>query len=899
MRITTCTLPGLLLVVLSHSVWGAEARPDPGAINEYAQYAQERLADRATRDALEFNLTSDTGTLVEGEPVSISLSLRYPIDLIDELLQVSMKFGLENIELYVLPTVQNPNLPVVAFDPKPLGNDGVDWRTQTQFRVSGEQQVDLVLALQVRVGELVVPDPNGKAGSLVLFGEARSFTVEAQVAPRWYDPIWAWVRANQVLAIFMVAVGFIFVLTSSRGWIRAFIEPAHGTDEGADGNEPRLKGATGSTRQATQTEHYSVAEIGVSDAALVDPDDDLIGTNRLAKGLSLFLSHNKTLPPMTLAISGPWGSGKSSIMGMLKTYMSRARYRPVWFNVWHHQDEEHFFGALLENIRKDGIPPLWHFSGILFRARLMWNRLKQRPLLFTLLGLLALLVVFPDQLLALVSLDELKTESQAVAGLIAGVALLDQFTAFGFSSKDLFKGLASSFKTINFEADAGLRYRVRRCLQDIHCALGDRPMLIFIDDLDRCPPHHVLKVLEIVNFLSSPPLKFLIVFGISLDKVIPVISPSFTQQVEEEFPIDPGQGQELRNHITRTERLKLARHYMRKMINIEVSVPVASVQELIELARQNPNQPPRLDTSQDEANRRAKMLDQKVFPVSVAVLLAGFLFMGPFGGLERVQTLDLFSGVGTEQNADSVAGARTEADPGTANRSGEVTQGTENLPAVTGNNDTHAGTIVEPYRLTIDSLMPFVIAALVVLGVLGAFLRRETRLAQIGDSDTFLSALDIWAPVLNALDPTPRHYIRMVNQLRLLSMRMRLERNESEEPAAHSDSDGEQSDEPGSQTLSSEDRKMVYTTILSALHELGVDATRFMELVPLLATKPEGLGPVVAKLKPPHLTPVELERARAALMTSIALHVKKFPDVWPSENDIDEFQGFMRGVQLS
>ncbi len=68
-------------------------------------------------------------------------------------------------------------------------------------------------------------------------------------------------------------------------------------------------------------EPQSVAEVGVTDAALHDPKDDLIGTSRLAKGLSLFLCHKKTRSPLTIAIAGPWGSGKSSIMGMLQTFM--------------------------------------------------------------------------------------------------------------------------------------------------------------------------------------------------------------------------------------------------------------------------------------------------------------------------------------------------------------------------------------------------------------------------------------------------------------------------------------------------------------------------------------------------------------------------------------------------
>ncbi|MEM1114378.1 MAG: P-loop NTPase fold protein, partial [Pseudomonadota bacterium] len=241
-----------------------------------------------------------------------------------------------------------------------------------------------------------------------------------------------------------------------------------------------------------------ISEVGVTDAALEDPSKDLIGTSRLAKSLSLFLSHQKTEPPLTLAITGSWGSGKSSIMGMLKRYLTDARHRPVWFNVWHHQDEEHFFGALLENIRKEGIPPVWRFTGLQFRARLMFRRLRGKPMVAATIVLLVCAFLFPELFLNFGSLTQWQQQAQGIAGVLAALAILDQLAVFGFNSKDLLKGVASSFRSIDLDADAGLRYRVRNCLEDIDYALGNRSIVIFIDDLDRCPADHVLKVLEVV-----------------------------------------------------------------------------------------------------------------------------------------------------------------------------------------------------------------------------------------------------------------------------------------------------------------------------------------------------------------------------------------------------------------
>src|SRR5262249_5178807 len=66
-----------------------------------------------------------------------------------------------------------------------------------------------------------------------------------------------------------------------------------------------------------------------------------------------------------------WGSGKSSLMNLLRGDLERFGFRPVWFNAWHHQKEEHLLASLLETVRTRAIPPWWRPEGAIFRYKLL------------------------------------------------------------------------------------------------------------------------------------------------------------------------------------------------------------------------------------------------------------------------------------------------------------------------------------------------------------------------------------------------------------------------------------------------------------------------------------------------------------------------------------------------
>ncbi len=71
---------------------------------------------------------------------------------------------------------------------------------------------------------------------------------------------------------------------------------------------------------------------GFTDGAVVSLDNDLFDVEKYINGLSSFIEKCET--PMTIAIQGDWGSGKTSVMNMVKEKLDKNNIIPVWFNTW-------------------------------------------------------------------------------------------------------------------------------------------------------------------------------------------------------------------------------------------------------------------------------------------------------------------------------------------------------------------------------------------------------------------------------------------------------------------------------------------------------------------------------------------------------------------------------------
>ncbi|HXQ37245.1 MAG TPA: P-loop NTPase fold protein, partial [Anaerolineales bacterium] len=98
------------------------------------------------------------------------------------------------------------------------------------------------------------------------------------------------------------------------------------------------------------------------DSFIEEEGKDLLGFNEFAKSTLAAIRYSE--PPFTWGIYGDWGSGKTSLMKLIKGRMEtdlknpepssqEALHIPVWFNAWEYENELNIIYPLFYAIDRD------------------------------------------------------------------------------------------------------------------------------------------------------------------------------------------------------------------------------------------------------------------------------------------------------------------------------------------------------------------------------------------------------------------------------------------------------------------------------------------------------------------------------------------------------------------
>lgn len=259
---------------------------------------------------------------------------------------------------------------------------------------------------------------------------------------------------------------------------------------------------------------------------------DLLDNEPLVEGLARVLHDPGTSLPLTIAVTGRWGSGKSSVMLQLQQRLldpppDGRFWIPVWFDVWRFQGREQLWSGLARAAYRQGL------ARLPTRRERLWVRFdlvrRRHGLARTVLGVavLAAVVGWISVQLRTALAD---ADWSVLAGLGALLTAIAAATSLVGGLRDPFqRSLALSSFTRRYESTLGLSEQAERDIDHLVDALTSRrdrgALVVFLDDLDRCEPDVIQRALVTVSevFGRGAGDRIAFVLGLDLDIVTSVV----------------------------------------------------------------------------------------------------------------------------------------------------------------------------------------------------------------------------------------------------------------------------------------------------------------------------------------------------------------------------------------
>ena len=233
--------------------------------------------------------------------------------------------------------------------------------------------------------------------------------------------------------------------------------------------------------------------------------------------------------PFVLALDSPWGTGKTTIVKMLKAKLALEKFQCVYFNAWQVDYVTDPLVALVSALDEIHLPDSTAesaFRGHLKIAKKITSAVAKR----------AVVVGVKAATLGILDIEEdLEKMAADAAGEMAG-NLVD---AFQKEKQSLEK----------------FRVEVEKAVEQLKTAGKKETLVFFVDELDRCRPTFAIEMLDRIKHLFDVPN---IIFVLSIDK----------SQLEASTAAVYG------------EKIN-APEYLRRFIDIEYALPLSAHREVV------------------------------------------------------------------------------------------------------------------------------------------------------------------------------------------------------------------------------------------------------------------------------------------------------------------------------
>lgn len=346
----------------------------------------------------------------------------------------------------------------------------------------------------------------------------------------------------------------------------------------------------------------------VDDSPLAGKEQDQLQRSPLCNSLKEIITNPQRPRPMSIALDGSWGIGKTSVMKMLQRELEEDGNfdcQTIWFNAWHQEDQASIVNAFLLNLLKKLNEKITKDNNIV-RLRLLQIRFHELNLFkafllglgfWSIIALLFLLGLFLYQYFPESNVNQLIVKNNRIlykiscmarmlmfgdkdAGNIIALVISVGLPALGglylkkeadtsgvFDLMDIVKLSVSKEELDINTSDPGFRESFKRRFWQLMYALRDKRLeiIVFIDDLDRVDGKKIFQQLEAINLISdsaSRPYEYSKGKHFAPNNLVFILGMDFNT-------VCNSLGKYLQE-IYKTEDENLGRNYMEKLIQMKI-----------------------------------------------------------------------------------------------------------------------------------------------------------------------------------------------------------------------------------------------------------------------------------------------------------------------------------------
>ncbi len=221
----------------------------------------------------------------------------------------------------------------------------------------------------------------------------------------------------------------------------------------------------------------------------INEQNDIFGTYQKAKSICDFLEleTNKEILDMNnlIAIYGPWGSGKSCLMKTIYNNLDKNKFNVIWFNTWKYEKDDNLAYSLFKYIIKDNYLEKIKEQGSNFLSiaygifKSLAKGVEVNLDISNIKMGLDVLNIKPGEVL-----DEAERQDKIInENINKQKCLWEKVEEF-----------EDEFKRIKFK--------------------GDKKLVVFLDDLDRCESENIITLISAIKLLLSINKKIIFIIGV-------------------------------------------------------------------------------------------------------------------------------------------------------------------------------------------------------------------------------------------------------------------------------------------------------------------------------------------------------------------------------------------------